>query len=162
MSNTAEARREQKAAYYQKNKDKIRARQKEHYEENKDKLLAKQKERYAEKRDEICGKARQYRAVPENKLRKALHNGAKRARARNVTVIEDIQADEQYAYWEANEISKDHCRYCGISFEGLAAGEATIDHVKPLIDNGPHTVENIVPACLSCNSSKNDKESYDI
>lgn len=29
-----------------------------------------------------------------------------------------------------------------------------LDHVEPLSLGGPHTVENLVPACLSCNRSK--------
>lgn len=29
-----------------------------------------------------------------------------------------------------------------------------LDHVIPLYHDGPHTVENLVPACLRCNRSK--------
>ena len=29
-----------------------------------------------------------------------------------------------------------------------------LDHVEPVYWGGPHTVENLVPACLSCNRSK--------
>lgn len=29
-----------------------------------------------------------------------------------------------------------------------------LDHIEPLYWGGAHTVENIVPACLSCNRSK--------
>lgn len=39
------------------------------------------------------------------------------------------------------------CRYCG----GVAN---SIDHVIPVSLGGEHTVENIVQACTSCNSSK--------
>lgn len=33
----------------------------------------------------------------------------------------------------------------------------TIDHVIPLSRGGPNTINNIVPACQSCNSKKGDK-----
>lgn len=42
------------------------------------------------------------------------------------------------------------CEYCG----GTAD---TIDHVKPLALGGGNELENLVPACRSCNSSKGDK-----
>jgi 5-methylcytosine-specific restriction endonuclease McrA len=29
-----------------------------------------------------------------------------------------------------------------------------LDHVEPLFWGGPHTVDNLVPACMSCNRSK--------
>lgn len=42
------------------------------------------------------------------------------------------------------------CAYCGKTLKRL-----TQDHVIPESKNGPYTVDNIVPACRSCNSSKN-------
>ena len=41
------------------------------------------------------------------------------------------------------------CAYCGKKTKRL-----TRDHITPLIANGSHTVQNIVPACLNCNSQK--------
>lgn len=43
------------------------------------------------------------------------------------------------------------CAYCGCS------GVMTMDHVVPLTRGGRHSVGNIVPACHSCNSSKNNR-----
>lgn len=43
------------------------------------------------------------------------------------------------------------CAYCGID------GKMTMDHIVPLIRGGRHSIGNIIPACLSCNSSKNRK-----
>ncbi len=44
------------------------------------------------------------------------------------------------------------CAYCGkdIHFD------PTQDHVIPLSKGGPHTIDNVVPACRRCNSSKHD------
>lgn len=43
------------------------------------------------------------------------------------------------------------CFYCG------EAAAMTMDHIVPLSRGGKHTIGNIVPACLSCNSSKHDR-----
>ena len=45
------------------------------------------------------------------------------------------------------------CAYCG-----RPEPNPTMDHVVPLIKGGDHTVDNIVPACGSCNASKCNDE----
>lgn len=52
------------------------------------------------------------------------------------------------------EIVKQHknrCHYCG------KKKPLTLDHVIPVTKGGLHVKENIVPACLICNSTKADK-----
>lgn len=44
------------------------------------------------------------------------------------------------------------CVYCGVQPEKLTA-----DHIVPLSKGGSNFIENIVPACKSCNSSKHNK-----
>ena len=44
-----------------------------------------------------------------------------------------------------------HCVYCGVLCEILEQ-----DHVVPLSRGGKHILENVVPACRSCNARKND------
>ncbi|MGH9044244.1 MAG: HNH endonuclease [Acidimicrobiales bacterium] len=46
------------------------------------------------------------------------------------------------------------CRYCG---EVLTTSNATLDHVIPRSLDGPNTVENLVAACLACNSIKSGR-----
>lgn len=51
------------------------------------------------------------------------------------------------------------CAYCKCDVymtKGYAPNQATIDHVVPLSKGGPHTYNNIVTACQSCNSAKGD------
>lgn len=43
------------------------------------------------------------------------------------------------------------CAYCGIHSNKLQQ-----DHIIPLSRGGKHTIGNVLPACGSCNSSKND------
>lgn len=44
------------------------------------------------------------------------------------------------------------CAYCGKN------GKVTVDHFVPLIAGGSDCLGNFVPACTSCNSSKNDSD----
>ncbi|WP_133965165.1 HNH endonuclease [Eubacterium limosum] len=44
-----------------------------------------------------------------------------------------------------------HCAYCGCKIE---YNEMQIDHVIPLRRGGADTVENMLPACRSCNHYK--------
>ena len=55
--------------------------------------------------------------------------------------------------WEAvKDMYGGCCHYCGEIVEKL-----TPDHVTPLARGGDHTMSNIVPACQSCNTRKNDR-----
>ena len=47
------------------------------------------------------------------------------------------------------------CAYCMKEFGGYK--DKTADHVEPLYLGGKHSIDNIVIACLSCNSSKGRK-----
>ena len=55
------------------------------------------------------------------------------------------------AQWRAIKEHYNHsCVYCGRKMQRL-----TIDHIVPLSKGGSHTLQNVVPACQSCNSRKN-------
>jgi 5-methylcytosine-specific restriction endonuclease McrA len=44
------------------------------------------------------------------------------------------------------------CAYCG------SPHNLTMDHVVPISKGGKTTSDNVIPACISCNSSKKDKD----
>jgi 5-methylcytosine-specific restriction endonuclease McrA/endogenous inhibitor of DNA gyrase (YacG/DUF329 family) len=46
------------------------------------------------------------------------------------------------------------CAYCGV-WVGL--DEIEMDHVTPVARGGRHSIGNLLPACRSCNGSKNDQ-----
>lgn len=70
-----------------------------------------------------------------------------RHRARKVGLPHTLTKEE----WRSiKEAYKGRCAYCG------KRGKLTQDHVIPLSKGGGTVRDNIVPACRSCNSSKND------
>ena len=66
---------------------------------------------------------------------------------------------ELHAYWRANGIDPKRCTYCDAWHTKWKNNWKTSagDHVVPLVKGGKDVVENIVPCCLSCNCSKNDR-----
>lgn len=77
---------------------------------------------------------------------KVLMSGHTR-RAKKRKVINDL-TEEQWKFVVDSYSGK--CVYCGKPADSM-------DHVVPISKGGGHTQENVVPACLSCNSKKNNK-----
>jgi HNH endonuclease len=72
-----------------------------------------------------------------------------------------ITPEEEPDYYEdpqlrATLLERDgwRCRYCG---ELVTTSNATLDHVIPRSLGGPNTAENLVAACLACNSIKSGR-----
>ncbi len=57
------------------------------------------------------------------------------------------------AQWTAIKHAWGGCAYCGSS-----EGSLQRDCVQPLSRGGRYTLDNIVPACRSCNASKSNSE----
>jgi 5-methylcytosine-specific restriction endonuclease McrA len=73
-----------------------------------------------------------------------LDNTRRRARLRAV------ECTLTTAEWRTIKAAYGHrCVYCRKKFKRL-----TLDHVIPISKGGPHTKENVVPACRRCNSRK--------
>lgn len=88
---------------------------------------------------------RKYRRSERGRVSTAQHNH----RRRSLTQDGHVSAKE----WRALvEKFQNACAYCGTSDVAL-----TMDHVIPLSRGGRHSVSNIVPACLRCNSSKGSR-----
>jgi len=49
------------------------------------------------------------------------------------------------------------CHWCGIS---LTRQTATVDHVHALGEGGRNTLDNVVPACVDCNSRRSSHTSW--
>lgn len=132
-------------------------RQKRHYQRNRAAKLEREKRRYVAVGEKIRAAARErYWRAPEVRRQAALewarlNPGAARARAKarharkRGAGVHDF-TDREWATMLARHGGR--CVYCG------RTDRITQDHLTPLCRGGDHTESNIVPACLSCNSSK--------
>ncbi|WP_157810308.1 HNH endonuclease [Vibrio sp. HA2012] len=53
-----------------------------------------------------------------------------------------------------------HCGYCGTALDiepSPKPNSFTVDHVVPVSRGGKHDIDNLIPACRTCNGSKNTK-----
>ena len=82
-------------------------------------------------------------------------NRSRRARAtrkrkrRLGLVVNDLSPDE----WAALKAAWNGCAYCG-----AADGPLQRDCVLAISRGGRYTIDNVVPACASCNTSKCNEE----
>lgn len=49
------------------------------------------------------------------------------------------------------------CVYCGSDLRNAAPADVTLDHLLPRSSGGSNDATNLVTACRSCNSSRQDK-----
>ena len=75
---------------------------------------------------------------------------AARKRKRRMDSIDHDLTDEQ---WDALKSAWGRCAYCGATDQPLQK-----DCVMALSRGGRYTLENIAPACASCNASKSNDE----
>lgn len=81
--------------------------------------------------------------------KKQIHNAKRRALTFTNTLISELLTSTE---WLAILADADgHCTYCS------KEARLTLDHVIPLSKGGKHSKDNVVPACLRCNSSKGNK-----
>lgn len=116
--------------YWHKNKERLNTLKKEYYRQNKI--------RFSEYR-------KSYKQTVSGKLSNKISGQRRRAILRNVFKVKYSLRQLESRF----ELFDNACAYCG-SKEAL-----TLDHFIPLSKKGPDCLENIVPACLSCNCSKN-------
>ena len=73
--------------------------------------------------------------------------------------LQGYQINHTREQWEAlKQVYGNRCAYCGRKMKRL-----TKDHLIPISQGGPRTVdkiENILPSCRSCNSKKNTKSPF--
>ena len=112
--------------FYFKNRQRVLAKQAFYYARNRERILSENRKRYA---TEVT-----YRA----KLQLSGHQRRKFLRESDLSLAQWLAV---YRFYEGN------CVYCG-----RAAN--TMDHILPLSRGGTHTVDNVTPACKSCNSRK--------
>ena len=155
--------KDQRKQYYDANKKELIKKQKEYYQKNKNEIdkwrkcwrtrnkvhLQSAKRRWHEENKNIVNlRTKKWKALnPERKSaldRKATHKRRSMIRGLVYTFTPN--------HWQQCLTHFNHqCAYCG-STESLEQ-----EHVIPVSRGGHYTPDNIIPACRSCNASKNNK-----
>jgi 5-methylcytosine-specific restriction endonuclease McrA len=82
---------------------------------------------------------------------------SQRRRARKLSApVESFTPEELYAAWD--DAGYAGCYWCDEPF--TAADPLHVDHLTPVSKGGAEAVWNLVPAHMTCNSSKHDKDPY--
>jgi 5-methylcytosine-specific restriction endonuclease McrA len=156
--------RERARIIRERDRERFRANSRRHYQRHlaTERLRSRTRNRLAYQADPEAGRerARAWRQKnPEKvrdlsaKFRRA--NPDKRANTEQRRRARKRNASGSFTFEEWRTLCERHgplCFYCGHK------RKLTADHVAPLSRGGAHVVENIVPACKSCNSSKGNKD----
>lgn len=142
--------RAQEQRWYAENIPRARARSRRWYDKHRAEKAEYDRERYrgghGERRRQ---QARATGPVWRANNREVIRLNAARRRAR-LLAVESTLTPAEWA--EILEYFGGHCAYCL-----QPSSRLTMDHIIPLAAGGPHTADNVVPACPSCNSSKRDR-----
>ncbi len=142
--------------YRIENKVKIKNQRREHYIKNKDRLLKKQKKIYAKNTNSIIAYQKAYNKKNKDKIREreraySVNNKdiiSHCQRLRRARKFNNGGSHTLQQRLEKFEILGNVCFYCGED------KSLTIDHNIPLSRGGTDNIDNILPACQSCNSRK--------
>lgn len=141
----------------EKNKLHIAEYDKRYKKENKDRVIRWWKDWYYANKEYV----RRYNAK-KRKLNPEPHRiGEQQRRARKKKLPYTLNENQ----WQQikNDFNNE-CAYCGMTEdEHLLNFHTNIhqEHFIPLSDGGEYTHNNIIPACISCNSSKRDKDFFE-
>lgn len=126
------------------------ARRRAQYLQNRERLMAEQRarhrRRYERDPESIRQWSRRYRAKNLEQTRLLTRLSNQRRRVRGAGPVIPVSA------WRELLAQYDHC--CGYCGERVTL-EA--DHRIPIARGGPHTIENLIPACVRCNRRKHTK-----
>ena len=135
---------ERTSKYYAENRDRYAEWKARHYTENRESCLVYATRYYAKNKDKIAKRQSDYLKRNPDKITQYNHRRrARKANAKGSHTAEQLKARFDY---HGNK-----CVYCN-STDNLHA-----DHQIPLSRGGTNFASNMVPACASCNCSKNDK-----
>ena len=131
-----------RALYYLKNKVEIIEKVKQYSLENKNKIT--KRANLYQKAHRISTRLHKIKWARKNKDKQRQYK--LRRRAKEKSVLFEIFSRQDIISKYGNR-----CFYC------LQGKFEHMDHYIPISKSGPHTLENISPACAFCNMSKHDK-----
>lgn len=139
-----EYKRQYSLRYYQKNKVERKEYQRQRYHEQPEVCKAAATTYAIENPDKTKGYKRTYRLANLGKLNAAWH--------KRKAIIRGNGGTHTVEQWQQKLVMYgSRCAYCGI------IDKMTKDHVTAIANGGTNDITNIVPACLTCNSSKGSR-----
>lgn len=139
--------REVRKALHEKHKEKRNARHREWLKDNAEHCSAWRKTRYRKHRDSERAHRKAYGKTERGRQAIAKHLNKRRAARKNNHIAYYSLSD-----WQKRlEQFDNRCAYCN--------GEPqSVDHFIAITKGGSHCLNNVLPACNSCNSSKHNKD----
>jgi hypothetical protein len=135
-------------AKYLQNREAILVQKREDRKLNPDKYREKSKRDYQKHREQKLARNKLWRTSPRGRLIRRQSERKREAIKKQNHHVPYTPEQQQLLFDAFNSC----CAYCG-SGESL-----TIDHFIAIVNGGPDTLGNLLPACRSCNSSKQNKE----
>lgn len=134
--------------YEQKNKEILAEKRRRYNLENKE-IVAKRKKEYAEKNKEKYSKYYlEYARKNRDKCKIKRHKREAKLKRLPSTLTKE-QWDATFKHFDYS------CAYCG------SKEQIEQEHFVPLAKGGEFTHNNIIPACKSCNCSKQDRDFFE-
>lgn len=140
--------KKRKKAYREANKEKIQDYQQKWHKVNKERTRVYNSNYHSMNREEIHKRQKHYRKLEQGKSAISRGHRNRKARKQSIHLVKytDQQLKERY------EQFSNCCSYC------LKETKLFRDHFIPVSKGGSDCLGNIVPACLTCNSSKHDSD----
>ena len=145
--------------YHNENRETINAKNREYGRKNREYLRDYYKIYYKENREKVNLKNRMYYKNNAERLKKYQKDFVRKNRQRYRNYNQNyyhktrslISTFSPQSWQQCLTYFNHQCAYCG-STESLEQ-----EHVIPVSRGGHYTPDNIIPACRSCNASKNNK-----
>jgi len=139
--------------YYKENPDY----NKQYYQNNKERISEYSQIYYKNNRELIRRRCRKWDKANPDKVRKHTHM----YRARKNKLPHTLTIEQ---WGEIKKHFNGECAYCGVNEEThlkIFGSQLHQEHFIPLTKGGGYTHNNIIPACKSCNSSKQSKDFFE-
>lgn len=140
---------EQSKEYYDKNKEMISSRRKQQYKEGSTAKREWSFKYYKSNREKLLRKRKEYLNTEEGWSKKVAFDQLRRSRGN------ELPSNFSAVDWKnCKEHFDNKCAYCTQEIP------LTREHFIPLVSGGEYTINNIIPACKSCNSSKKNSDFF--
>lgn len=146
--NNTEREAKRKKKFYEENRELVLGRCKKYRDNNKEKVLQRGKDYYHRNKDKVLKRTKEYR-----KENPDLYKVIQQRRKARLARVENTFTKQEWK--KAQEHFNYKCAYCGKSCD------LSQDHFIPVSKGGEYTINNIIPACLSCNSHKHNADFFD-